>query len=250
MTEFRAITTEVDDLVVVGDIHGCYGELWSLLRTLPKGIHVCFVGDLIDRGPHSVDTLRWVKELVTLDPKHYSMVMGNHDWKAYRLLNLHRKVLVNEYLEAAIVEGMCARDTEFLGNVPNLIQFHLRGGGQVSVTHAGIPYEWSRMRQKHALHHTIYGETDGTVDEQGFPNRTYEWTESWENGEGRCVFGHTVVPDVTYYTENRQCINIDTGCVFGGSLTGFMPRTDTIFSVACLREGGYSNREPKPQGKS
>ena len=62
--------------VVVGDIHGCYDELQALLAAVAFGeddVLVC-VGDLVDRGPKSLEVLRFFR-----DTANAHSVVGNHD---------------------------------------------------------------------------------------------------------------------------------------------------------------------------
>ena len=58
---------------MIGDVHGCYDTLVALIERCPKGDQICFVGDLIDRGPHSSRVVDLVIE------KGWLCVMGNHE---------------------------------------------------------------------------------------------------------------------------------------------------------------------------
>src|SRR5438270_7056110 len=90
---------------IIGDIHGCCDELETLLRRLgyvattldpdspiwgnraythPEGRKAVFVGDLVDRGPRIVDSVRLVRNMVRLESA--LCVPGNHDMKLMRKL--------------------------------------------------------------------------------------------------------------------------------------------------------------------
>ncbi|MEM7403154.1 MAG: symmetrical bis(5'-nucleosyl)-tetraphosphatase [Myxococcota bacterium] len=63
---------------VIGDVHGCYNSLRALLRQLhfrADRDSLWFAGDLINRGPASLDVLRFVYDL----GPHARMVLGNHE---------------------------------------------------------------------------------------------------------------------------------------------------------------------------
>ena len=55
----------MDEIYIIGDVHGHYNELISLINKLPNKIDskICFVGDLIDRGPDSKKVVDLVKKI-------------------------------------------------------------------------------------------------------------------------------------------------------------------------------------------
>lgn len=63
---------------LIGDVHGCYDELQSLLKQVafdPAQDTLWLTGDLVARGPDSLDVLRFVRSLGDAA----RMVLGNHD---------------------------------------------------------------------------------------------------------------------------------------------------------------------------
>jgi len=61
--------------IVIGDVHGHYDGLMTLLEALAPGSddRVYFLGDLIDRGPKSAQVVEFVKE------SSYQTLLGNHE---------------------------------------------------------------------------------------------------------------------------------------------------------------------------
>lgn len=210
---------------IIGDVHGCYDELITLLKTLgyklensdplklshPGGRRLLFVGDLVDRGPNSPGVLRLVMSAVAAGMA--VCVSGNHDDK------LRRKLMGNdvklqhglaETIEQLDSESEDFRDSvlEFINQLPYYCMFD---DGKLVVCHAGInEHDLGKVSPRiRAL--CLYGKTTGAVDDSGFPIR-YPWADEYK-GQSLIVYGHTVVLQPQWV---NNTINIDTGCVFGG----------------------------------
>jgi len=62
----------------IGDVHGCFATLRNLLRRIQydrRFDRLWLVGDLVNRGPRSLDVLRWAVE----EEDRIVAVLGNHD---------------------------------------------------------------------------------------------------------------------------------------------------------------------------
>jgi len=67
---------------VIGDIHGCAGELTRLVKALPlaPGDQLIFLGDYIDRGPNSREVVNYLISLQRLGPQvELVFLRGNHE---------------------------------------------------------------------------------------------------------------------------------------------------------------------------
>lgn len=122
---------------VVGDVQGCYESLRKLLENIPfdfSADELWFVGDLINRGPQSLETLRFVRNL----GKQATTVLGNHDLHLLSIIfgghSSHREDTFHDVLDAPDCEELA----HWLRSLP-LIH---KTGTHVMV-HAGIPHIWN-----------------------------------------------------------------------------------------------------------
>jgi protein phosphatase len=215
---------------IIGDIHGCYAELRTLLERLnyhieegpdgrfsiqaPAERKAVFVGDLIDRGPDNVKVLKLVMDMVSQDQA--ICVPGNHENKLLRWLN-GRKVKLNYGLEVTAAEIEQESDDfkqELTGFIDKLVSHYVFDDGKLVVAHAGMKEAYQGRGSGKVRSFAMYGETSGETDEYGLPVR-YNWAQDYR-GKALVVYGHTPVPKAEFFN-NTICI--DTGCVFGGQLT-------------------------------
>lgn len=68
-------------VLVVGDVHGCYYTLKSLINQYwkPDTDVLVLVGDLINKGPHSAKSWRYVQKLKLAYPERVFPIRGNHE---------------------------------------------------------------------------------------------------------------------------------------------------------------------------
>ena len=211
---------------IIGDVHGCCDELEQLLQRLgyerndggpwahPTGRKAIFVGDLVDRGPRIVDTLRTVMSMSQAGTA--LSVPGNHDIKLKRKLE-GRDVTVSHGLDRTLQE-LEHETPEFRAEVQKfldgLVSHYVFDEGRLVVAHAGMKAEMQGRGSAKVRDFALFGETTGETDEFGLPVR-YNWAAEYR-GLASVVYGHTPVPEPEWL---NRTINIDTGCVFGGKLT-------------------------------
>jgi protein phosphatase len=232
---------------IIGDVHGCGDELEALLAQLgyersdhdpwrhPDGRRAVFVGDLVDRGPRIVDTLRIVMSMSAAGTG--ISVPGNHDMKLKRKLD-GRDVTISHGLDRTLAE--LERETpEFRADVraflDGLVSHYVFDEGRLVVAHAGLKEEMQGRGSAKVREFALFGETTGETDEFGLPVR-YNWAADYR-GSATVVYGHTPVPEPEWL---NRTINVDTGCVFGGRLTALRWPEKTLVSVPAHR--AYADR--------
>jgi polynucleotide kinase-phosphatase len=223
---------------IIGDVHGCRAELETLLSRLgyvdgvhPDGRTVIFVGDLVDRGPDSPGVLRIVMDLVAAGTA--LCVPGNHEAKLLRKLR-GANVKVTHGLQETL-DQLSAQPQSFVDEVESfvdgLVSHYVLDGGRLVVSHAGLKEAYQGRASGRVRAFCLFGETTGETDEYGLPVR-YPWASEYR-GRATVVYGHTPTP-VPEWVNNTICI--DTGCVFGGSLTALRYPERELVSVPAARE--------------
>jgi protein phosphatase len=239
---------------IIGDAHGCADELEELLALLgyvptatvgafggaapvyahPEGRTAVFLGDLVDRGPRILDTVRLVHAMV--DAESALCVPGNHDMKLVRKLR-GRDVQVTHGLESSLAELAALPDEarprvqrDIADFLDGLVSHYVFDDGKLVVAHAGLKESMQGRGSRAVREFTLYGETTGETDDFGLPVR-YNWAAEY-HGAATVVYGHTPVPRPEWL---NNTVNIDTGCVYGGRLTALRYPEREFVSVPARR---------------
>jgi bis(5'-nucleosyl)-tetraphosphatase (symmetrical) len=188
------------DVLFVGDVQGCATELYDLLGTAgfdPTQHRLALCGDLINRGPDSAGVLDLARRLDAVT------VIGNHE---VALLEGDRSPtldLVREQLGSSLEDWL-----GWLRSRPLFIREH----GYILV-HAGIP-PGKRPEECTRTELTEIRIVDGRP-----------WFDLWRGPE-TVIFGHWAQRGKV---DLPLCKGLDTGCVYGGRLTGlWWPRLEWV----------------------
>ena len=222
---FTAAATSSNSCCSSSDTRRNDGGPWAH----PAGRKAIFVGDLVDRGPRIVDTLKTVMSMSQAGTA--LSVPGNHDIKLKRKLE-GRDVTVSHGLDRTLQE-LEQQTSEFRAEVQKfldgLVSHYVFDDGRLVVAHAGMKAEMQGRGSAKVRDFALFGETTGETDEFGLPVR-YNWAAEYR-GRASVVYGHTPVPEPEWL---NRTINIDTGCVFGGRLTALRWPEKELVSVAAL----------------
>jgi len=207
---------------VIGDIHGCHASLTRLLeKVLHRADTLVFLGDYVDRGPHSREVIATILSLCTTHPRVVPL-MGNHDFLFLQYLTGGDSSIFFRCggMQTLTSYGLSpsATQEERMKRVPPEHLAFLRS----------LPLFWE---DRHALY--VHA---GLQPGRHLSQQTAQWClwtrESFllsTHDFGKpIVFGHTVFPQ-PYLTPDK--IGIDTGAVYGGRLTALLLPDREVISV-------------------
>ena len=207
----------------VGDLHGCLAELNALLERFGfrPGLDRLFsVGDIIGKGPDVPGTLTRLREL---DAR---IVAGNHDLS----------LLEAAHAEAAGKEPKHRDYLDSLGREKEAWIAWIRSwpfyidSADVLMVHAGLDPRSGDVRNMSHRILTQIRTWDGkglNLNREGDP----AWYELVKPGK-TVVFGHWAKKGLIDLPGFK---GLDTGCVYGGRLSGWCPEEDRIIQVDALR---------------
>jgi len=259
----------------IGDVQGCFDELKDLLKKCSysrKNDRLWFVGDLVNRGPKSLEVLRFVRDL----GEGAVTVLGNHD---LHLVTQHegferkrKDDTFGDVLEARDAKELVAwlRTRPMMhaegayamvhaGLLPKwIIEKARRLAKEVEAALRGADYRdflknmygskpeqwsdslagWDRLRViVNAMTRMRFCTRSGKMEfhaKSAKPPPGYlPWYETRPPKEAPIVFGHWSQLGLRL---DPQATCLDSGCVWGGSLSALRLEDRALYQVGC---GGY-----------
>ncbi|MDY0052713.1 MAG: metallophosphoesterase [Aliarcobacter sp.] len=199
------------NIYIIGDVHGCYKTLLALIEQLPKNAHICFVGDLINKGENSSDILDFIIE------NNYDCVLGNHE--VFMIEDLPLILEDEEYIDKSswILDyggdktlqsyknsSKLKIHLEYLKSLPLYLEYKdlTLNNRYLVVSHSQVENKW--QYKNYPVNSKEYKKFQSTVLNARYKN--------FDNKEIFNVFGHTSISKVDI---NEYKANIDLGCVYG-----------------------------------
>ncbi|MDQ2068775.1 symmetrical bis(5'-nucleosyl)-tetraphosphatase [Natronospira bacteriovora] len=272
-------------IFAIGDIQGCYRELEQLLDRInfdPSEDSVWFAGDIVNRGPESLQALRFVRNL----GEQAITVLGNHDMHLLAMAHRDEASLKPKDTLAEILDAPDAGELlDWLRHRPFLHHDRDLGYG---IVHAGLPPQWDMseaLARSRELEAALQGPDYRDFLAHMYGNEPDQWDESlsghdrlryiincftrmrfvdangrldlglkcgpgeqpdglfpWFQAPGRrsandhILFGHwsTAGQSSKVNYSDFNVYALDTGCVWGGSLTAFRLDEDGGWaSISC-----------------
>lgn len=212
-----------NEVVAIGDIHGCVESLkalWEKLEPWKDRPHI-FVGDYIDRGPDSKGVVDFLLEVK--DERKTVFLRGNHEVMLINSLETGNKTLWLRNGGETTLQSY--GNPETISDIPdNHLEFYrstklFHETDDYFFVHAGIPPHLTVEQSK----------VDEIAQDYFFWGREHlnAFETPWEK---TVVFGHT---PRSHPIRKTKMIGIDTGCVYNsfgfGKLTAVvLPETEFI----------------------
>jgi len=197
----------------IGDVQGCYDTLMRLLERLrfdDRADTLWFVGDLVNRGPASAETVRFVKHL----GEHAIAVLGNHDLHLLAVRHGGRARKPGDTLDSVLEAPDGDELIDWLRHRPLI---HRDDAAGYVMAHAGIPHVWTLSlaeRLAEEVQRALRGEEFGDFLREMYGNRPAGWTEG--------LAGMDRLRVITNYLVRMRLIN-ESGALeleFNGGLDG------------------------------
>ena len=255
----------------IGDVQGCFDELQRLLKECRfnrKRDRLWFVGDLVNRGPKSLQVLRFVRDLGA----RAVTILGNHD---LHLITQHEGF---ERLrdDDTFHDVLRARDARALVNwLRARPMMHVEGG--YAMVHAGLLPQWTVRKARllgAEVEKALTGRDYRDFLENMYGSKPDRWRDSlrgWDRlrvivnamtrmryctgggkmefrakgsapprgfrrwfdtytGKKTVVFGHWSQLGLTL---GKRHAGLDSGCVWGGALSALRLEDRRLYQVAC-----------------
>ena len=263
-------------IYAIGDIQGCFAPFQQLLRKIdfnPGKDTLWLTGDLVNRGPQSLDVLRWVYQ----HQDQVEMVLGNHDLHLLAVSEgfgkLHRDDTLDDILNAA--DGKVLLD--WLRCQPMMLEGH-----GYAMVHAGLLPEWSIGKALRLAEEVEFGLSSNRYREflgRLYGNKPARWSDDLKGADRLRLIVNVMTRmrfltrdgelDLSYKGEldgapanlipwfaapNRRhgatpivcghwsalgvhldedVLAIDSGCLWGGSLSALRLDDRQLFSLPC-----------------
>lgn len=209
------------NVYAIGDLQGCYQNLLSLLDMIhaeTPDARLIFVGDLVNRGPQSLQTLRLIRSL----GKRAQALLGNHDLHLLATTNGTRKPHHSDTLDEMVNAPDREELLDWLRHQPLALfeENHL-------FLHAGVLPQWSAaktMMLAQEVEQALRGPYWIDFLRDMYGNQPTHWDDSLQgNDRLRCI--------VNALTRLRFCsvdgiMELDSKESSSRSLPGYLPWFD------------------------
>jgi bis(5'-nucleosyl)-tetraphosphatase (symmetrical) len=263
----------------IGDVQGCYDALIELLDKVGFNAtrdRLWLVGDLVNRGPQSLEVLRYVKGLGAAA----TVVLGNHDLHLIMRADGHGRASKEDTLDAVLAAPDCG---ELMSWLRGRLMFHHEG--EYAMVHAGLLPQWPVSRAAelgaevqaallatnyidflahmwgsepaawnenllgwdrlrvivNAMTRMRFCTAEGAMEfrAKGPPGNAPSGFMPWFAAPARASSTHTVICghwSALGFHQEKKLLALDSGCLWGGSLTAVRLEDRRVFQLPCTAQ--------------
>ena len=204
--------------LVIGDIHGCYYELQTLLEKacLVTGDSIIAVGDIVDRGPETPQVLDFFQQM-----PNARALMGNHDRKHVRGARHEVKLALSQLISQQQFGDAYPDAVAWMSTLPLYIEL-----AEAVIVHGYLEPGIPLAEQNPSV-------VCGTMGGDKILREHYErpWYE-YHTGDKPVIVGHNNYNGTDQpFVYNDKVFGLDTDCVHGKPLTGLLLPAFRFISV-------------------
>ena len=217
-------------VAIIGDIHGCFytlSELYQKIISAYPGIVVYAIGDLVDRGNHSLEVVEFIIE------KKILFTPGNHDYMFYHFFRDPSSVFARSWFfngNEATLQSYEHHENEMFKHIDLIEAATLYyNHDDCFISHAGISYQYEKYLPSNY-------KDDLSILEPFIQNdlrsdRGILWTRDPLLNLGKLqIVGHTKQQEITL-VEDSNSIYIDTGACVGNKLSAVIVHQNKIIET-------------------
>ena len=194
--------------IIIGDVHGCFDELQDLLKKCnfaPQVDRLILVGDLINKGPKSFATLKFVRD------GGFEVTIGNHDLKFLKGCRKNKPLLADFEKLKGQLQPQLEDWLQWMETWPHFIET-----ADFLVVHAGlVPGQHPSQTPISILANIRHW--DGKGLDMNNPQDP-AWHDLYKEKK-LVVYGHWALQGLCV---KENSIGLDSGCVYGHQLSALI----------------------------
>jgi predicted phosphodiesterase len=204
----------------IGDIHGCAHEFEKLIKKVHKkfdDVELFSVGDVINKGPDSLRCLELVKE------HNVTAIRGNHEEILLRLVNNPPKTFSEK--EERLIKRLNGEEEKWAKEIQNWNLYE--EFEDLDMVHGGLDPRVDSLQFMDPRILTTIRTWDGKGENLNRQGKDKPWFKEtkWPK---QVVFGHWAQLGLMI---KKKWVCLDSGCVYGKTLTGWSPDTDKLIEI-------------------
>jgi protein phosphatase len=220
-------------ILIVGDIHGQILDLVRIIQTCgrPPDVRYLFLGDLVDRGEFSLESVLLIFVLKLLFPSHIYLIRGNHEFDSSTREFGFESELLQVYADRRVYESFM--------RAFSVIPLAATIDRHVLCIHGGIGPMLVSLSQIRTLQRPIDVAESALISQMLWSDPSDETSEFAESPRGSgCLFGHFAFQ--RFLGEgNLRAVVRGHQCMPEGVTAHFDGQCITVFSASnyCGRKG-------------